>query len=633
MKIKKTMLALFLVVSVTAMFSSCGGSDAGSGSDSGSGTDSQAAMIENYDQDSSALTFSNAKWEYDSTNDVYYRIGISYCAKPEAEDYETMGIYVPGKYMTGKKNSDGTYTCTPDKDNKIEGYTAATAPVVFPVNTPGYSSQQAPTSYDYSSVQSYIEAGYIYVCAGLRGRDSTCSDYSGAAPWGVTDLKAAVRYYRFNSSKLPGDTDSIFTFGHSGGGAQSAVTGASGDSSLYYDYLTTIGAAMYDKDKNYISDAICGAMCWCPITSLDQADEAYEWNMGQFSSSGTRADSEWTSLLSDDLAKEYASYINDLKLKDSDGSTLSLEKSKNGIYLSGSYYDYMLGVVQTSLNNFLKDTEFPYTAAASQTNAGMTSGSSSAGGGMPSGDMPSGDMPSGSMPGGSASGGSSGGTSNSTSGSGSADGSTYKTAADYVDYLNSDETWVKYDESSNTVTVKNLKGFVDLCKTATKDVGAFDDLSRSQAENAVFGTTDETSLHFDANMAKILSKNKDSFAKKSGWKSSYVSAYKKDLTYKDAEGNSIAYRVNMYNPMYYICDYYKGNDSSTPAKYWRINTGIEQGDTALTTETNLALALEQKDSVKDVSFTTVWAQGHTQAERTGSADANFIKWINKCLSK
>ena len=52
--------------------------------------------------------------------------------------------------------------------------------------------------------------------------------------------------------------------------------GATGDSQLYFEYLESIGAAMLDDDGNYISDAISGAMCWCPITALDYADEAYE---------------------------------------------------------------------------------------------------------------------------------------------------------------------------------------------------------------------------------------------------------------------------------------------------------------------------------------------------------------------
>lgn len=617
---KKILLpgAAALILALALVMTGCG-SGGSSGSNKNSGTTSadhlkaMKTSVKDYTQDSAALTFKNTKWKYDSSHDVYWRVKVKYCSKPETTEYETMGIYVPGKYFTGKKNSDGTYTCAVSKDGKVGGFTAKTAPIVFPVNTAGYSAQAAPTSYDYSSIKSYMKAGFVYVYAGMRGRENG-SSYSGGAPWGVTDLKAAIRYYRFNAASLPGSTDRIFTFGHSGGGAQSSITGATGDSALYSKYLVSIGAAMYDKDKKTISDSICGAMCWCPITSLDQADEAYEWNMGQFVSSGTRASGKWTSLLSDDLAAEYAAYINKLKLKDADGNVLSLKKSDSGIYLSGSYYDYLISVIQTSLNNFLKDTKFPYTPSSQEQAAGNFGGSMGGSSGGPSGSKPDGAF---GGPGGSS--------------SGSSSDTTYKTAAAYIKSLNKSGTWIKYDKKTNTAKVLNLKGFVKNCKTATKDVGAFDDLKRSQAENDLFGNDKHDSLHFDAVMADLLSKNKAKYAKKSSWKASYVSAYAKDLTYKDKAGNSIATRLDMYNPMYYLCDYYKGAGTSTVAKYWRINTGIEQGDTALTTEVNLALALRQDSSVKKVDFATVWAQGHTMAERSGSGETNFIKWVKNCV--
>ena len=46
---------------------------------------------------------------------------------------------------------------------------------------------------------------------------------------------------------------------------------------------------------------------------------------------------------------------------------------------------------------------------------------------------------------------------------------------------------------------------------------------------------------------------------------------------------------------------------------------------------NLALALQNNSNVKSVDFTTVWGQGHTTAERTGSSTTNFISWVNECL--
>ena len=46
---------------------------------------------------------------------------------------------------------------------------------------------------------------------------------------------------------------------------------------------------------------------------------------------------------------------------------------------------------------------------------------------------------------------------------------------------------------------------------------------------------------------------------------------------------------------------------------------------------NLYLALINYG--KNAKFTTVWEQGHTEAERTGTADDNFIAWINEIEGK
>ena len=64
------------------------------------------------------------------------------------------------------------------------------------------------------------------------------------------------------------------------------------------------------------------------------------------------------------------------------------------------------------------------------------------------------------------------------------------------------------------------------------------------------------------------------------------------------------------------------------ASYWRIRTGINQSDTALSTEINLALALVAYGA--DVDFETVWGQAHVEAERTGDSTTNFIAWVVEC---
>lgn len=550
------------------------------------------------------LAIDMSNWNYDETNDIYYQIGLVYSMNPEDTAYESCGIYVPGKYFEATKNANGTYTCKLKSDAKAGNYTAAEAPIVMPVNTPGYSSCTAPTEYNADEVKTYTDAGFIYLNAGCRGRDNA------EAPDGVTDLKAAVTYYRFNGDVLPGNIEKIFTFGHSGGGAQSAIMGASGNSELYNPYLEGIQAAMVDKDGNALSNAIAGAMCWCPITNLDTADAAYEWNMGQY----VRSNNTFAGELSNDLASEYADYINELGLKDPNGNTLTLEEIQNGTYAAGSYYDYLLSVTEESLNNFLNDTTFSYTPS-----------SMGAMGGMPSGGAPSGEAPSGEMPSGDAGGAA-------PSGDMSSDSETYQTAQDYIDSLNDNGTWIEYDASANTAKITSLEAFVKHCKNPSKSAPAFDDLNRSQAENGLFGLDANGSAHFDKTVSNLLSNNTAKYSKYSDYSKDYSGQYSDDLSKRDSQNNSMETRMNMYNPMYYLCDYYDGAGSSDVAKYWRINTGIEQADTSQCVDVNLYLAVLAKSGSDNVEFSTVWGQGHTQAERTGDSTTNFINWVNNCLN-
>lgn len=535
-----------------------------------------------------SLAFDNAAWQYDEANDIYWQVGVVYVANPASLDYETLGIYVPGAYLEATANGDGTYTASVKSDAQVGQFTAATAPYVLPVNTPGFNASQAPT-WLADGIASYTQAGMIYLQPGIRGRDNTTDSQGqevvGGAPWGVTDLKAAIRYVRYNKDVLPGDTDKIVSFGHSGGGAQSAVLGASGDSTLYNPYLEALGAAMKDKEGNPISDAPYGTMTWSPITSLDYADAAYEWNLGQFADSNTRAEGTFTQALSQDLAKEYANYINQLGLKH-EGQALTLAESSEGIYTQGSYATYLEGVVNQSLNNFLADTSFPYTSD-------------------------------GAGPG------------------GSTESVTYETAQAYIDSLNAETQWVTYDAAANRAKISSLADFAKYVKTASKSVPAFDALDRSLAENAVFGVADANELHFDQLVARLLKNNQAKYESLTDWNSQYVTDFESDLAKTDSLGKTIAERQDLYNPMFYLTSAYSGYQTSKPAPHWRIRSGLSQGDTALTVETNLALALENQanGAVKSVDFATVWGQGNTTAERTGHASANFIQWVQEIVAQ
>lgn len=605
----KKISAVVMVSLMTCLSAACGGpsTDNGKAERGSQGeTDTSGSIVTNLEK------IDMSKWMYHSNDNVYYQTGISYCETPADASYETLAVFVPGDYFSGTDNGDGTYTCEVKPDAEVNGYTAKTAPVVMPIDTPGHSAQAALT--DYMSLTEYTEAGFVYAHAGCRGRDA-------GAPAGVTDIKAAIRYLRYTDDIAPGDAEKIFVFGMSGGGAQSALVGATGDNELYDPYLEQIGAVQG------VSDTVCGSMDWCPITNLDSADGAYEWMMG-ITRSGLSDDEQ---AISDALAASFADYINQAGIKDENGNILTLEKSADGIFRAGSYYDYIVGVIEKSLNNFLSDTEFPYDSSASRGNDRGPGGMGGRGenGGGPGRDGGLDDKKG-------------GGrelrdmddkkgdespyeekddiarteTSNGITISG-----TYETASDYIDALNANGTWVTYDAGTNTAAITGVSDFVKAFKSVSKNLGAFDQLDAGQGENILFGYGDGNGAHFDAMLADILNKLGNS----------YVSDFKEDMQKKDAVGYTVSQRLNMYTPLYYLLGSEDGYKTSTPAQHWRIRTGIAQSDTSLTTEVNLALALQNYDGVESVDFATVWGQQHVKAERIGDSTANFITWVNDCM--
>jgi acetyl esterase/lipase len=174
-----------------------------------------------------------------------------------------------------------------------------------------------------------LAAGYVAVEPGARGRtlQDASGNYYGVAPAAIVDLKAAVRYLKHNRGLVPGNTDWIVSTGTSAGGALSALLGASGDSALFSTALAEAGAAD-------ASDAIFASGDWCPITDLEHADMAYEWNWGGNPlASGETLDTA----VSTDLATAFADYQASIGLIGRDGF---------GPLTAATYGDYM---VQTYL--------------------------------------------------------------------------------------------------------------------------------------------------------------------------------------------------------------------------------------------------------------------------------------------
>ena len=128
-------------------------------------------------------------------------------------------------------------------------------------------------------------------------------------------------------------------------------------------------------------------------------------------------------------------------------------------------------------------------------------------------------------------------------------------------------------------------------------------------------------------MSTLLNNNKEKYATKPDWDPNYPIDYLYDISDKDSMNTNMTSRVDIYNPMYYLINYYSGYKSSDVADYFRINTGLFQSDTGNVVEMNLYLAL--KNYGKNVEFTTVWEKEHVEAERKGDSTDNFISWVEE----
>ena len=300
--------------------------------------------------------------------------GLDYCRNP-VDPIQKMNIFVPEYYYTGE-----------DGAGRAAGWDLHTAPIFMPNTVGGYMPGPAgQPGLDHkgriNSIFRALEHGYVVACAGVRGRTSGRAGREffeggvlmeasvdtgrnlGKAPALIVDMKAAIRYLRCNRERIPGNTERIITSGTSAGGALSALTGASGNSTDYDIYLQEIGAA----DER---DDIFAASCYCPIHNLEHADMAYEWQFAScteyyhtrhlMQGEGIRSSVECGVMrpeqirMSAELKAMFPSYVNGLKLKDKDGQELTLEEDG-----SGSFADYVSGCV---LKGAQKEEKMPRSA-------------------------------------------------------------------------------------------------------------------------------------------------------------------------------------------------------------------------------------------------------------------------------
>ena len=259
--------------------------------------------------------------------------GIIYVRHPVEPQYQRLNIYIPEAYF---------------QNQSVEGWTAQTAPIFLPNQIGGYMPARPgkPGAAHFGppdpsgkpkadALQIALAKGYIVASPGARGRTSP----TGKAPAAIVDLKAAVRYLHLNDAIMPGDATKIISNGTSAGGALSVLLGASGNSTDYAAELQALGAAQAPDD-------IFAVSAYCPISLLDHADAAYEWQFQGVNDyqkmdirmldykverkliSGTLTPEQIQ--LSRALKPLFPPYLNSLNLTNAKGQALTLDQHGNG---------------------------------------------------------------------------------------------------------------------------------------------------------------------------------------------------------------------------------------------------------------------------------------------------------------
>lgn len=287
--------------------------------------------------------------------------GIYYVTNVEDSAYQQLNIYVPLD-MKGRADKD--------------------VPVLMRNNVGGYMASPAGTPSVADATGRALAEGYVLCIPGARGNGSAVEKdgkavYTGTAPRGLLDLKAATRYLHYNDDLIPGNSERIFTDGTSAGGAMSSLQGATGDAGVYEPFLKAMGAAD-------ASDAVYASICYCPITDLNHADMEYEWLYG-CTNTGVRHLDESQIAVSDELAAECPAYIDSLGLTDEEGNPVT----------ASNYMDYLKTFIIASAQKALEEgCEIPDTIgiiryAKPRPTFAQRLGAAPVNGGMP----PAGDRP------------------------------------------------------------------------------------------------------------------------------------------------------------------------------------------------------------------------------------------------
>jgi acetyl esterase/lipase len=501
--------------------------------------------------------------------------GVQYVTKPTLKNGETaqvLNIHVPAAYV----NADGTVNTTAT----VNGYTALTAPIILGCENGGWMAGTAG-----NATESFIEKGFIRVSVGTQGRGDSAD---GKSPATIVDLKAAVRFLKYEDALIPGDSNKIISNGGSGGGATSTLLGVSADMPEYYRYLYDIGAAgMTSATNSTISDKLYAVSGFCPIIGLDTADLAYAWmrhpttqnsvKIGNYNFTGF--DLALEALLYD----KYIEYVNSTLFT---GYTLQLGKDgRSGLFNNG-----LLGVLSNSLNDYLNETY----ATAAEKIAFVTTTSNTPGAG----------------------------------------------AEAFANF----SAWGTVD-ANGKVTVTDLDQFITYANTPNrnKEIPGFD-TKYSGGENNAYGMDGESHPHYSRLVAEAIFDNWDALyavasseekTQMANWladcctEAELKARFGSDLsaalgiayTANDSRVAFIRRQAEMYNALTQV----KANSAGNLPDYWRIRHGTSDQHTSYSMSYSLASLLKQRG--KNVNYALTWGVGHGNGE--GAGYGTLEAWVEE----
>ncbi len=563
------------------------------------------------------------QWFFDDKYQCWCLEDVLYTLKATTPKFQRLSIFVPAPYMKegGEINPEGS----------MNGFTAATAPVIMNNNSAGYMEMPhmwlgGPRCFG----PQYLERGFVYVTCGNRGRESKDANGKrcGKIPSNLLDLKTVIRFLRHNADVLPGDMEKIISVGWSAGGAMSSLLSVTGNNKNYDSYLEESGAFMEERDDVY------AAQIYCPIIDLEHADLAYEW---MFSADKENEPSPagpggvmtpFEEALSAKLRSAYIQYFNGLGLKNPDTDE-PLVLNADG--RSGSAYDYLMAKIDGAATKFLtklnagelketysvedyikgnytyetmapvggpdeKDGE-PDDVALMQGHAGPGVALNKPPVGGSDGEMPSEPPTLGNML--------------SRPPKGVPTPPPFEPPMMTVQGKDK-SSWLSWD--GEQAFISDLDTYVLNHRRRMKPCTSFDILSGKSGENEVYGTLEEASVHFSTAVADAIASLKEQFP------AEYAKYYP---AYVLATGDSaLARQLYLNNPLNFIGT----EEESDQAKYYRVRVGASDADTSFMI--GMTLALELANAGKPVDYALVWDKPHCEADYPGEV-CDWIESICK----